>query len=228
MNNMHTAKGHQDKVYDANMLARMLNIIADKPTMNVDIRQCTSVTGTHMSINNCVLTPRRPIDAVKWHSTQMAAAISHMYTSLESMIVPMLPNLKPDFVWIFTDDLYIVHNGMLPSIEVQIHWHQHCHDTHASDEVIRAVQTLTNDLRMQTRSLASEWELKGKTVLQTCKHISFALVGLLFPCAVTVAIQMIQVAARMCTTLLQLTMQLTTAYAVLNTVLPSQMCKLCR
>ncbi len=58
---------------------------------------------------------------------------------------------------------------------------------------------------------------KGKIVLQTCKHISFALIGLLFPCAITVAlrsrtwIQMMQVAALINTTMLQLTMQLTTA-----------------
>jgi hypothetical protein len=77
-----------------------------------------------------------------------------LYTSLESMIVPMLPSLKPDSVWIFADDLYIVHNGLLPSIEAPIHWHQHCHHTHVSGEVVQAVQTLTIDLRMQTRSLA--------------------------------------------------------------------------
>jgi len=168
------------------------------------------VTSTHTSVNNYVMTPRRAMDVVKWHSTQMAVAVSHLYTSLESMIAPMLPSLKPDFVWIFADDLYIVHNGLLPSIEVPIHWHQHCHHTHVSGEAVQAVQTLTNDLRMQTRSLA-EWEPTGKIVLQTCQHISLALIGLLFPCAVTVAIQAIHLVTLTSTTLLQLTMQLTAA-----------------
>ena len=36
-----------------------------------------------------------------------------------------------------------------------------------SGEVIQAVQTLTNDLRMHIRSLA-EWESTGKIILQTC------------------------------------------------------------
>jgi len=200
MSNMQTAKDNQSRLHDTSTL------VAGKMTMYMDIRKCTSVTSTHTSVNNHV-TPRRPIDAVKWHSTHMTVAVSHLYTSLESMIVPMLPSLKPDSVWIFADDLYIVHNGLLPSIEAPIHWHQHCHHTHVSGEVVQAVQTLTIDLRMQTRSLA-EWEPTMKIVLQTCKHISLALIGLLFPCSVTVALQMLQALALTSTTLLQLTMQL--------------------
>ena len=65
---------------------------------------------------------------------------------------------------------------------------EHCHDTHVSGEVVQAVQTLTSDLRSQTRSLA-EWEPAGTKILQTCKHISFALAGLLIPCGVTIALQ---------------------------------------
>ena len=75
---------------------------------------------------------------------------------------------------------------------VQCSWHQHCHDTYASGEIIQAVHMLTNDLRMQTRSLA-EWEPMWRIVLQACKHINFALLGLLIPCAVTIALQAIQV-----------------------------------
>ena len=72
---------------------------------------------------------------------------------------------------------------------VQCSWHQHCHDTHMAGEVTQAVQTLTRDLHMQTRSLA-EWELTGTRIaVQTCKHISFALMGLLIPFAITVALQ---------------------------------------
>ena len=186
--------------------------VTKKVTVNIDLRECTSVTSTHTSVNNYVLTPRRPMDVVKCHSTHMTVAVSHRYTSLESMIVPMLPSLKPDIVWIFADDLYIVHNGLQPSIKVPVHRHQHCHDTHASGEVIQTVQTLTNDLRMQTRSLA-KWEPTGKRVLQTCKHISLALIGLLLPCAVTVAIQAVRLTASISITLLHLTMQLTKAVA---------------
>ncbi len=137
------------------------------------------MSNTHTAIGNQskvfdanMLTLRRPMDAVKWHNTQMTVAVSHLYTSLESMIVSMLPSLKPDFAWIFADELYIVHNGLLPSIEVPIHWHQHCHDKHVSGEVIQAVQTLRNDLRMQTRSLV-DWEPTRKIVRQThqlCTH----------------------------------------------------------
>ena len=121
MSNMHTAKGHQGKVYDGNMLARMLNIVANKPTVYTDVRQRTSVTSTHASVTSYLLPPGWSLDAVKWHGTQMVAAVSHLYTSLDNMIVPMMPSLKPDFVWIFADDLYIVHKGLLPSIEVPIH-----------------------------------------------------------------------------------------------------------
>lgn len=99
ISNIHTALGNQSKVYDASML------VAAKPTINTYLRKCISVTSTHTSVNNCVLTSRRPMDAVKWHSTHMTVTISHLHTSLESMIVPMLPSLKPDFVQIFADDL---------------------------------------------------------------------------------------------------------------------------
>ena len=74
---------------------------------------------------------------------------------------------------------------------VQCSWLQHsmCHDTHMAGGVIQAVQMLTRDLHMQTRSLA-EWELTGTRIaVQTCKHISVALIGLLIPFAVTVAAQ---------------------------------------
>ena len=179
---------------------------------SLDVRKCTSVTSTHTGINNYVMTPRRAMDAVKWHSTQMAVAVSHRYTSLENMIVLMLPSLKPDFVWILADDLYIVHNGLLPSIQGPIHWHQHGHDIQVSGKAVQAVQTLSNDLRMQTRSLA-EWKSTGKIVLQTCQHISLALIGLLLPCAVTLAIQASRVMALISTTLLHLTMQQTNAVA---------------
>ena len=37
-------------------------------------------------------------------------------------------------------------------------------------------------------------EPTGKIALQTCKHISLALIGLLTPCALTVALQAIQTA----------------------------------
>ncbi len=96
----------------------------------------------------------------------MPVAVSHLYTSLEHMIVPM----QPDFVWIFANDSHIVHNGLLPNMEVPIHRHQHCHDTHVSGKVIQAVQTPTNDLRMQTRSLA-EWDPTGKMCLHVCSII---------------------------------------------------------
>ena len=184
------------------------------------------MSNTHTAIGNQskvfdanMLTLRRPMDAVKWHNTQMTVAVSHLYTSLESMIVSMLPSLKPDFAWIFADELYIVHNGLLPSIEVPIHWHQYCHDKHVSGEVIQAVQTLRNDLRMQTRSLA-DWEPTRKIVLQTCKHISFALIGLLFPCAVTAAVQLVHAATliSIMITLLQLTK------AKLGSVCSAQIC----
>ncbi len=208
MSNMHTALGNQSKMYDASMLVAAKPV----PTVNMDLRKCTSVTSTHTSVNNYMLTPRRPMDAIKWHSTHVAVAVSHLYASLESMIVPMLPSLKPNFVWIFADDLYIVHNGLLPSIEVPVHWRQHRHDTHVSGEVVQTVQTLTNDLRMQTRSLA-KWEPIGKIVLQTCKHISLALIGLLLPCAVTVTIQALRLTALTSITLLHFTTQLTTAVA---------------
>ena len=42
-----------------------------------------------------------------------------------------------------------------------------------SGKVIQAVQTLTIELRMQTRSLA-EWEPTGMIILQTCKADVFA------------------------------------------------------
>jgi len=204
------ANGHQTPDSMSNMHS-VKSRVTDKPTTHIAIRQYTSVTSTHTSVNNYVLTPRRPLDAVEWHSTQMAVAVSHLlYSCTLALIVPMLLSLKPDFVWIFADDLFIVHNGMLPSIEVPIHWHQHCHHTHVSSEVVQAVQTLTNDLRMQSRSLA-EWEPTEKIVLQTSKNITFALIGLLFPCAVTVALQAIQLVALISTTLRQLTMQLTQA-----------------
>ena len=123
MSNMQTAVDDQSRPHDTSIL------LADKMTTYMDTRQCTSVSSTHTRVNNYVLTPRRPIDVVKWHNAQMAVAVSHLYTSLENVIVPMLPSRKPDFVWIFADDLYIVRNGLLPSIEVPFHWHQHCHDT---------------------------------------------------------------------------------------------------
>jgi len=78
-----------------------------------------------------------------------------------------------------------------------------------SSEVIQAVKTLTNDMHVQ-RSLA-ERELTGKTILQTCKHISFALVGLLTSCAITIAFQAIRVVAVVSITLLQSIMKLTKA-----------------
>ncbi|KAL0032600.1 hypothetical protein WJX77_010160 [Trebouxia sp. C0004] len=65
---------------------------------------------------------------------------------------------------------------------------------------------------IETRSLA-EWEPTGKIVLQTCKHISLALIGLLLPYAVTVALQATQVVALISITVLHLTMQLTKAVA---------------
>ena len=47
--------------------------------------------------------------------------------------------------------------------------------------------------------------------LQTCKHISFALVGLLIPCVVTIALQVTQVVALASCSLLQPMMKLTKA-----------------
>ena len=76
--------------------------------------------------------------------------------------------------------------------------------------MIQAVQMLTSDLHMQTRSLA-EWELIGTIVLQTCQHISFGLVGLLIPCALTFALQTTQVVALASSSLLQSMMKLTKA-----------------
>jgi len=69
MSNMHTAKDNQSKVYDASML------VAGKLTTYIDIRQCTPVTSTHTSVNSYLLVPRWSLDAVKWHSIQMAVAI---------------------------------------------------------------------------------------------------------------------------------------------------------
>ena len=70
-------------------------------------------------------------------------------------------------------------------------------------KLIQDVQTLTRDLHMQTRSLA-EWELTGTRIaVQTCKHISFALTGLLIPFAVTVAVQAIHMLALVSISLFQ-------------------------
>ena len=63
---------------------------------------------------------------------------------------------------------------------------------------------------MQTRSLA-EWEPTSKIILQACKHISFALAGLLIPCAVTVALQAIQVVTLASISVLQFVLKLTKA-----------------
>ena len=120
--------------------------------------------------------------------------------------------------WLIANTVHTVHAKMLPIIQtlisttqihVQCSWHQHCHEIHMSSEVIQAVKTLTTDMHMQ-RSLA-EWELTGKIILQTCKHISFGLVGLLIPCATTIAFQAIRVVAVVSISLLQSIMKLTKA-----------------
>ncbi len=136
---------------------------------------------------------------------------------------PRLPSAAPlgqhaiRLCWLIASGVDTVHAKVLTIIQiliptthlhVQCSWHQHCHDTHVSSEVIQAVKTLTSDLHMQTRSLA---ELTGKIILQTYKHISFALVGLLIPCAVTVAVQAIHVLALVSISLLQSIRKLTKA-----------------
>ena len=94
---------------------------------------------------------------------------------------------------------------------VQCSWLQHCHDTHMAGGVIQAVQMLTRDLHMQTRSFA-EWELTGTRIaVQTCKHIRFALIGLLIPFAVTVAAQAVHVPALVSISLFQSILKLTKA-----------------
>ena len=93
-------------------------------------------------------------------------------------------------------------------IDAQCSWLQHCHDTRVSGEVIQAMQMLTNDLQMQTRSLAM-WEPTARIALQTCEHISVASLGLLIPCAVTVILQATQLVAF--ASLLQSLMMLTKA-----------------
>lgn len=69
--------------------------------------------------------------------------------------------------------------------------------------IIQAVKTLTSDMHVQ-RSLA-EWEVTEKIMLQTCRHISCALVGLLIPGAAPFALQAIHVLAlslQVCTVLI--------------------------
>jgi len=138
--------------------------------------------------------------------------------------VPRLPSATPlqqqviRLYWLVANTVHTVHAKLLPIIQtlisttqihVQCSWHQHCHEIHMSSEVIQAVKTLTTDMHMQ-RSLA-EWELTGKIILQTCKHISFGLVGLLIPCATTIAFQAIRVVAVVSISLLQSIMKLTKA-----------------
>ena len=137
---------------------------------------------------------------------------------------PRLPSATPvgqhviRLYWLVASGMHTVHASLLPIIQilipttqaqVQWSWHQHCHDICMSSEVIQVVNTLTSDMHMQ-RSLA-EWELTGKITLQTCKHISFALIGLLIPCAVTFAVQAIHVLALVSISVLQSIMKLTKA-----------------
>ncbi len=195
MSNMHTAKDNQSKVYDASML------VADKLTIYIDIRQCTSVTSTHTSVNSYLSAPGWSLDAVKWHSTQMAVAVSHLYTSFENIILPMLPSLKPDFVWIIADDLYIVHNGLLPSMEVPIpgnsaYTHYVWQDTHgqgcaAASPLVQVDKSL--GVAGNTQRSLSAWDMqqmaRSKTLSTLCE-ISTALIGLLIPVAVTSVIKL--------------------------------------
>jgi len=92
MRDTHTTKDKQSKVYNASML------VAGRMTTYIDIRQCTSATSTHASVSSSVFASKWSLDAVKWHGTQMAVAISYLYNSFVNMILPMLPNRKPDFV----------------------------------------------------------------------------------------------------------------------------------
>ncbi len=145
------------------------------------------------------------------------------FSSTSVYYAPRLPSATPlgqhaiRLYWLVASGMHTVHAKLLPIIQslipttqphVQCSWHQHCHDVHVSSEEIQAVKTLTSDMHMQRRSLA-EWELTGKIILQTCKHISFALVGLVIPCAVTVAAQAIHVLALVSIILLQSIMKLT-------------------
>ena len=194
VSNMHTAKGHNSKVYDASML------VADKPTTCIDIRQCPSVTSTHTSMNSYLLASGWSLDAVKWHSTQMAVAVSHLYTSFENMIVPMLPTFEPDFIWIFAGDLYIEHNGLLPSMEVPIpgnraYTHYAWQDTHGQGCAAASPLVQCNKkfgAAWNTQRSLTVWakEAGSKSISTLCK-VSPAIIGLLIPIAVTSVISLL-------------------------------------
>lgn len=141
------------------------------------------------------------LDAVQRHGTQMAVAVSHLYTSFENIILPMLPSLKPDFVWIIADDLYIVHNGLLPSMEVPIpgnsaYTHYVWQDTHGQD-CAAASPLVQVDKRIgaagNTQRSLNAWDMqqmaRSKTLSTLCE-ISTALIGLLIPVAVTSGIKL--------------------------------------
>jgi len=213
MRDMHTAKDNQSKVYDASML------VAGKLTTYIDIRQCTSVTSTQAepcfaaakiqqtSCYQCMQTHTLPsIDTTITNTADSSTSALQAFSSTCVYYAQRLPSATPlgqhaiRLCWLTASGVHTVHAKVLAIIQiliptthlhVQCSWHQHCHDTHVSSEVIQAVKTLTSDLHMQTRNLA-EWELTGKIILQTCKHISFALVGLLIPCVLTVAVQAIR------------------------------------
>ena len=219
MSDTHTAKDNQSKVHNASML------VAGKMTTYIDIRQCTSVTSTEAepcfaaakmqqtSCYQCMQTHSLPsIDTTITNTADSSTSALQAFSSTCVYYAPRLPSATPlgqhaiRLCWLIASSVHTVHAKLLTIIQiliptthlhVQCSWHQHCHDTHVCSEVIQAVKTLTSDLHMQTRSLA-EWELTRKIILQTCKHISFALVGLLIPCAVTVAVLAVHVLALVC------------------------------
>jgi len=110
--------------------------------------------------------------------------------------------LSHTFVWIIVDDLYIVHNGLLPSMEVPIpgnnaYTHYFWQDTHgqgcAAPSQLLQVDKRLADAGSVRRSLDA-WDTQqlaiSKTLL-TLSEISTALIGSMIPSAVTIVIQLL-------------------------------------
>ncbi len=118
------------------------------------------------------------------------------------MILPMLPKLKPDFVWIIVDDMYTVHNGLLPSMEVptlanNAYRHYVLQDLHgqgcaATSQLLQAAKGLTDAGNFWRSWNAWETQQMAKNkALSILSVISTTLIGLMIPSAVTTVMQLL-------------------------------------